>query len=97
MEEQQFNNLVEQLEALATKMTTKRANFKKEPKRRLGDAARLKDWLDTIQEVWSEIEEKNDIILEHQEQLKETNYYKKNGTLKLSSNTTTWQQTLDSA
>lgn len=77
MEEQQFNNLVEQLKALATKMSTKRANFKKEPKRRLKDAIWLKDWLDSIQEIWTEIEEKNDIILEHQEQLKETTYYKK--------------------
>lgn len=69
---------------------------KKEPKHRLGYAILLKEWLDKIQEIWAEIKEKTNVVLEYGDQLEETSYYKKTryAKAKLEYNDMPWQQIL---
>lgn len=78
MENQEFADLLAKQEVLAKQLEAKRIGYKKEPKRRLRDIERLKGWHDSIQAIWIELDEGNNQLLEHEDQLHATEYFTEN-------------------
>lgn len=73
-----FLEKVTQQEALAAKIDTLRTNYKKEPKRRLKNINRLRQWMVKLEDYWGDFSAMHDELQQGREILADTEYQKTN-------------------